>query len=270
MVPALGVAERRGQHAEVFAEQDIPVDLGFIVPERNDAALQVAADACIQRVAKLQKCRCLAAVDAAADVVFAQPVGDTGRAAGVAVIGELIVRFGVERRVLHDQQVLALFSAGQKHLPRDGLHELGVGVEEEDVVKRFQRLLLLQKNLKPAQRGKRPGVGFLRTDMHAGVVVPGQGRSVGKDEVVDLAVLEQVFLGALIKFRPEHRVPAGGDVERRDLSHAAPPPRRRWAAQWGPMRWCSTRSRPRSGCPPCGTSCRGPSPPPYVRRLRPG
>ena len=50
----LGVAERRGQHAEVFAEQDIPVDLGFIVPERNDAALQVAADASIQRVAKLQ------------------------------------------------------------------------------------------------------------------------------------------------------------------------------------------------------------------------
>ena len=68
-------SRRRGQHAEVFAEQDIPVDLGFIVPERNDAALQVAADACIQRVAKLQKCRCLAAVDAAADVVFAQPVG---------------------------------------------------------------------------------------------------------------------------------------------------------------------------------------------------
>ena len=62
-------------------------------------------------------------------------------------------------------RAVALFSAGQKHLPRDGLHELGVGVEEEDVVKRFQRLLLLQKNLKPAQRGKRPGVGFLRTDM---------------------------------------------------------------------------------------------------------
>ena len=127
--------------------------------------------------------------------------------------------------MLHNEQPFPFFGPGQQHFPRDRLHKLRVGVEKEDVVKAAQSLLLLQENLKSAQCGKRPGVGLLRADMHAGVLLPRQSVRIGEHKIVYLAVAQQVLLRALVKFRPEHRILAGGNIQRRNLRHHSSAPR---------------------------------------------
>ena len=123
--------------------QRIPVDMRLIMPQGNDIFMQILSDACIQCMTKLQKCFGCTAIDTAADIIPPYSVRNAGCTAGITVICELVVRLGIERRMLYDQQLVPFFSPRQEHFLRYRLHELRICIKKEDIVERFQRLLLL-------------------------------------------------------------------------------------------------------------------------------
>ena len=183
-------------------------------------------------MAERQKRRGRAAVEAARNVIFSAIIRNVRCAFGVAVIAEKGRLFIPEARLLDEQQVFALRGAGQKFFLGDGLGAGKVGVEEEQIVHFGQRCFLCQKDRKPLEGAVRPGVGFLVDAVYAGRVLVLDGGGVGENKVFFFAAREEFFREGAVKFRPEHRVLAGADVQHADFRHSAFPFRLSLAASF--------------------------------------
>ena len=205
------------------------------MPQRGHPGGDVRLGAGVQLPAQIHKGRAGAAVQPAAHIIPAAVVGDVRRAAGVAVVGEKQRLLVPEARLLHHQQRFALRGAGQKFLRCHGLLADQIGVEEKHEIKAPQNLLPPQKDGKPFHGGVGPGQRLLPDDLHVGGVGKGQAFGIGEHEIVFFAVRQEMRLKAAVKFRPEHLVFPGAEIQHGNTGHC------------GFLRWFSfcTSSAPR-------------------------
>ena len=167
------------------------------MPQGNDTFRQILVNPFIQQVAKLQIRFRFTTVHRACHIVTSYPHRDKCLAAGITVIGKLVIIPSVKTRVKNEYHLLVLFRTRQKHFFCDGGFELAVCIEEIDIIKFLQCILNLQKDFKTLQRCIGPWLRFLKDSMHTGIgFFSLQVVCIRKYEVMYLALFQQVLFRA--------------------------------------------------------------------------